>query len=197
MDIKEIKEQLKKEKDPEKFLKDLLKKIKDKKLIEEIRELLEKKESRGESELEKAVRNVHVERREPRLTVPIPEIEEGFEDRATTIRGVRPDLIVGKREEADYGLRTGGKDYAVGNAVQKLKNSSLVAEQGHLGTVETQGLIDKKMGEYEMRSREADKYREDKVYSTTQRESFSERTAFDNVFGTDRDKKKKRLGDYI
>ena len=74
MDIKEIKEQLKKEKDPEKFLKDLLKKIKDKKLIEEIRELLEKKESRGESELEKAVRNVHVERREPRLTVPIPEI---------------------------------------------------------------------------------------------------------------------------
>ena len=53
------------------------------------------------------------------------------------------------------------------------------------------------MGEYEMRSREADKYREDKVYSTTQRESFSERTAFDNVFGTDRDKKKKRLGDYI
>ena len=44
MDIKEIKEQLKKEKDPEKFLKDLLKKIKDKKLIEEIRELLEKKE---------------------------------------------------------------------------------------------------------------------------------------------------------
>ena len=36
MDIKEIKEQLKKEKDPEKFLRELLKNIKDKKLKEEV-----------------------------------------------------------------------------------------------------------------------------------------------------------------
>jgi len=197
MDIKEIKEQLKKEKDSEKFLRKLLKNIKDKKLKEEVEKLLEKKETRGESELERAVRNVHIERREPKLTAEVPEIDESFEERTTTIRGVRPDLIVGRREEADYGLRTGGRDYAVGSAVQKLKSSNLVAEQGHLGTAETQELIDKKMGEYEMRSRESDKYREDKIYSTTQRESFSERTAFDNVLGTDRDKKKKRLGDYV
>lgn len=199
MDIKEIKEQLKKEKDPEKFLKELLKKTKDKKLIEEIEKLLEKKESRGESELERAVRDVQVERREPRLTIPLPEIEEeiSFGNRRQTIRGVRPDLVVGRKEDADYGLRTGGKDYAVGSAVQKLQGNNLVAEGGHLGNAETQGLIDKKMGEYDMRQREADKYREDKVYSNTNRESFAQRTAFDDVLGTDRDKKKKKLGDYV
>lgn len=199
MDIKEIKEQLKKEKAPDKFLKELLKKTKDKKLKEEIEKLLEKKESRGESELEKAVKNVEIGRREPKLTLQMPEVEENFssESGQTLVRGVRPDLIVGKKEDADYGLKTGGKDYAVGSAVERLQSSSLVAENAHLGNAETQGLIDKKMGSYDMRDREANKYNEDKVYETTKRESFSERSAFDEILGTDRDKKKKKLGDYV
>ena len=154
MDLKEIMERLKKEKDPEKFLRKILNKIKDKKLREKIKGLLEKKESYGESPLEKVVRNVRVPRREPEVRVHVPE---SVQERSVSRTNIRPDLVVDGKKGEDYGGSIGGKSYKTGSIVKQLEESHLVAEGGHLTTSETKGLIDQKMGEYDLH-KESDKY---------------------------------------
>lgn len=193
MDLKKLKEELKKSKDPEKFLRELMEKTKDKKLKELIKKILEKKESFGESGLEKTVREapIRIPRREPEPNVEIPEAVN--ERRETVVTGGRPDLVVEGRRNQDYGLRAGGKDYKTGSVIKQLEESNLVAKGGHLKTAETQGLIDRKLGEYDINKEK--EYAENKIYDKPfQHEIVKEDETFAEVFHR---KKKKGLGDYV
>tara|TARA_Y100000310_G_C20377198_1_gene666301 strand:- start:193 stop:780 length:588 start_codon:yes stop_codon:yes gene_type:complete len=195
MNLKELRERLKKEPNPEKFLRTLLEKTKDKRLKEIIKIILEKKKAFGESRLERAVRKerVSVKKEEPRLTIQLPDVEEERIETKTD-----QNLVPTQGGNVDYTLsKSGGVDYATGSTHQQLEQSSMIARDGHLDNAQTQGAIDKKMGEYNM-SKDKDKYSsDDNSYESSSRESFTERTAFDSALGVDRDKKKKRLGDYL
>ena len=192
MNLKEIREGLRKSRDPEKFLKDLLETTKDKKLKELIKQILEKKKSFGESRLERAVRieNVDLEIPEPRLTVQMPEVAE--ED---VVRTERADLGGGnKKEDVNYGLSS-GVTYTTGSTHQQLEQSNLIARGGHLGNAETQGAIDKKMGEYHM-SKDDNKYdskSDGKDYDSSSISSSTDDDTFSGITG----KKKKGIGDYV
>ncbi|MAF50524.1 MAG: hypothetical protein CMH64_02820 [Nanoarchaeota archaeon] len=192
MEMKDIIEGLKKARNKEKFIRDLIEKTKDKKLKELLKQLLEKKKSYGSSKLEKLVtkENVELEPEEPKLTVQLPEPEVELDipnQEATPIQG----------QDVDYtSNKSGSVNYTTGSTHQQLEQSNQIASGGHIGNAETQGLIDSKMGSYHM-SKDNDKYQEDNVEYQTKRDSFVDKTAFDDTLGVDRDKKKKRLGDYI
>lgn len=168
---------------------------KNKKIKEQISEkTIEKKKNSGESKLEAAVSNVHIDRKEPSLSVEVPEVVFDENVRASA----RPDLVVNKKNDVDYSIKAGSGDYATGNTIQQLENSSLVSKGGHLGTAESQGVVDQKMGEYNMRSKEFGKYQQSKIYEAPMQESIFEEHTFENVFHNERaDKKRKRLGDYV
>ncbi|MBU2639860.1 MAG: hypothetical protein KKG75_04115 [Nanoarchaeota archaeon] len=197
MDLNKLKEELKKAKDPRKFLEELLKKTKDEKLKKLIKEILEKRDTRGESKLEATVRAspVRLERREPGLAT-IEVIEDDME--ATRV-GVRPDLVVGAKQSEDYGGKVGGKSYKTGSILKQLEESHLVSAEGHLTTAETKGLIDRKLGQYDMNKGE-DKYNDDSKYRETPKtEGFVQASEFEEVLTHEerQARKKKRLGDYV
>jgi hypothetical protein len=190
MDIKEILEKLKKEKDPEKFLKELLKTTKDNKLKKEIEKLLESFEKKwGESKLENLVRRSPVMvNDEPEITIP--------ESRERVVRsGSRQDLVVDGKKGEDYGISSGGKGYKTGNAIKQLEESNLVAKGGHLENAETKGLIDKKLGEYDV-NQKGDNYSSDDKYSKndSRPEALKDK---DEAFGDVFHRKKKHVGDYV
>jgi hypothetical protein len=181
MDLKELREGLSKARDPEKFLRDLLEKTKDEKLKDLIKQLLEKKKSFGESKLENVVRkeNVDFKPEEPKLTIQVPEVEEV---RVETKEEFKPP----KEEKVDYGIKTSGS----------YTDGGLIKQSGSASVERVSESSEKRMGEYDS-SLKGDKYEKDKGYEPEARDSFAEETVFDGVIGVDRDKKKKRIGDYV
>lgn len=143
MKIEDIKKGLEKQQDPVKYLESLLKKINDKKLIEEIKKLIEKLKSPKKPNLENIIRHA------PRL----PIIEEERTPRVTTItRATIPSVVfqLEEKKSEDYGIKVGKADYDITTEKVKrnLKESHLISEQGFTGSAETAQLVDRKFGEY-------------------------------------------------
>ena len=142
MKIEDIKKELIKQKDPIKYLEELLKKTTDKKLIEEIKNLLIQLKAPKQN-LENIIRHA------PRT--PIIE-EEKIPRIITTTRATVPSVVfqLDEKKSQDYGIKPGKADYDISSErVRKnLQDSHLVSEQGFTSSAETRQLIDRKFGEY-------------------------------------------------
>jgi len=143
MKIEDIKKELIKQKDPIKYLEELLKKTTDKKIIEEIKNLLIQLKAPKKQNLENLVRH------SPRI--PIIE-EEKIPRIIAATRATVPQVVfqLDEKKSQDYGIKTGKADYDVSSErVRKnLQESHLVSEQGFTSSAETRQLIDRKFGEY-------------------------------------------------
>lgn len=143
MKIEDIKKELLKQKDPIKYLQELIKKLDDKKLIQEIKELIKKLKAPKPS-LENIIRHA------PRI--PIFEQEEKASRITTVTRATIPSIAlqVPEKKSEDYGIKTGKADYDITTERVKknLQESHLVSEQGFTSSTETMHLIDRKFGEY-------------------------------------------------
>lgn len=189
MKIEDIKKQLKKEKNPLKYLQDLIKKTKDKKLKEQIEKLLE--------ELKKPKKNLEdVVRRAHRLELKEEEIEERPR---TDIRASQNIALNVERRNEDYGIRVGKGDYSLG--VEKLRKDLETSQQtvrdGFLANTETQGLFDRKAGEYNIEQRKSYQNERGVEYRKEEfiRENINGLTSIEKEIK--KKKKEKNLPDYI
>ena len=141
--MQNFKKELIKQKDPIKYLEELLKKTTDKKIIEEIKNLLIQLKAPKKQNLENLVRH------SPRI--PIIE-EEKIPRIIAATRATVPQVVfqLDEKKSQDYGIKTGKADYDVSSErVRKnLQESHLVSEQGFTSSAETRQLIDRKFGEY-------------------------------------------------
>jgi len=171
MDIKEIKEKLAKEKNPEEFLEKLLETTKDKKLKEEIEKLLQEiRDSKKNSTLEEVVikEKVNLEETEPEVEIPEARIRREPRRNISTEETSRVRSY-GVEAKSSYSSTT--------------SRSDVLEDRGFNRPMrELQG-----MNDYRFEGRD-NKYDMDRLYELTGSEGFT---------GTDRDKKKKRLGDYL
>ena len=193
MELKEILEQLKKEKDPLRYLKELLKKIKDRNLKLEIEKLIEKLEKKeAPRSLESAVESV---------SFKAPAVEtETFEkynpsrrlERASSLN-ISRDTDEKKPSES-YGSNI--KTSYIRNESEfrsNLESSGLISRTSFNTTAEAKEAIRQKgsdlTGNYDIK--------EEKIQYHSERDSFSRN---DNVFGgfdlKESHKKKKNMGFY-
>ncbi len=142
MELKDIKKKLVKQKDPLKYLEKLLKKTKDKKLIEEIEKLIERLKSLQKNNLENIVKYA------PRVEIE----EEPRIERASVTRATIPSIAlqVDEKKQEDYGIKPGKADYDLTTEKVKhnLQESHLITEHGFTSGAETRQIVDQKMGEY-------------------------------------------------
>ena len=141
MKIGDLLKKLENEKDPIKFLKDLLKKIKDKKLIIDIKKLIKKLEPKDTLE--------DIAEDAPKITV---EPIEGVPVAKYSSERVR---ILPQENVEREGNKYGGnsvEDYSRAGGIErvreKLETSGLITKTGFHGTAESQRVIDQGLGEY-------------------------------------------------
>jgi len=166
MKLEEIKKELVKQKNPLKYLESILKKIKDKDLQEKIKKIIEKFKT---EETPKKLPSHSLEglvRHAPRVPIEqdIPrQIQQEIEQpqRISTDSVPSMALTVESKPSEDYGIKPGKVDYdlTTSRVKNRLQESHLLTEHGFTSSAETQHLINKKMGEYNVD--EQQKYAQD------------------------------------
>lgn len=160
MKLEDIQKQLLKQKDPLAYLEKLLKKTKDKKLIDEIKKLIEKLKTLQKQELPKQ-KLENIIRYAPRI--PIEE-EEPTRIQRTTITRALPSIAleVPEKQQEDYGINPKKADYDISTEKirHNLQESHLISEHGFTSSTETRNLIDQKMGEYHIQETKQYSFRE-------------------------------------